>query len=74
MAEGLSVLLTEMMEFLDNMGNQRDVRELEIQHCSEPPPFQMRGAKQKFNNRETLVLSVLGKIPLCKESAVDKTH
>lgn len=68
------MLLTETTEFLDNMGNQRDVRELEIQHCSVSPPFQMRGVKQKSNNRETLVPSVLGKILLCKERAVDKTH
>lgn len=74
MAEGLSMLLTETMEFLDNMANQRDVREQEIQHYSASPPFQMKGVKQKLNNRDMLVLSVLGKTLLCKGSAVDKTQ
>lgn len=56
------MLLTEMAEFLDNMGNQTNVKELENQHCPGSPPFQMRRMKQKFNNREMLMLSVLGKI------------
>lgn len=55
-------------------GKSKNAWELEIQHCSASPRFQMRGAKQKLNRKKTLCLQCWEKILVQRERVTDKTH
>lgn len=48
-------------------GKSKNARELEIQHCAASPPFQMRGVKQKLDNRKKSLCLQCCEKSLCRK-------